>query len=339
MFKNIDNSESANDFDAAKIDDSNIEMLEESSINSETTDSQINELLEKPIVTTSKIMEVGGHIGFSKRRWNPKMKPYIYTKRGVNFNSPYDVLNLPLVHERLKEAFDYLVEVSKNNGTILFVGTKTKQVQELVRDIAKRVPNINYIYQRWLGGTLTNFKTINNSIKQLNKLTERSQTGLGEYTKKEQILIMKKLNKLEKFFGGIKNMRGLPSVIVVDDPVHEKNAIFEARKLNIPIVAISNTNANPDLIDYIVPANNTSIRSITLFMNLLADAVAIGQNQKPLFAFKTDEEIVIAQPQRRDRFENRNIVNRQYNYKEIQNKRRELNTSQSNQKDASTNNN
>ena len=119
-------------------------------------------------------------------------------------------------------------------------------------------------------------------------------------------------------------MRGLPNVIVVDDPVHEKNAIIEARKLNIPIVAIANTNANPDLIDYIVPANNASIRSITLYMNLLADAVAIGQGKAPLFAYKPDEEIVIAQTPKRERFEGRrNVVNRSHNYQEIQNRRRE----------------
>ncbi|WP_052663890.1 30S ribosomal protein S2 [Mycoplasmoides alvi] len=317
MIIEIDNSESATTNSVAAKTDL------DSTVNSDTTFEKSNEHIEKPIVSTSKIMEVGGHIGVSKRRWNPKMKPYIYTKRGVNFTTPYDVFNLPLVHEKLRNAFDFLFEVSKNNGTILFVGTKTKQVQELVKEIANRVPSISYIYQRWLGGTLTNFKTINNSIKQLKKLTERRENGLSEYTKKEQILIIKKLNKLEKFFGGIKNMHGLPNVIVVDDPVHEKNAIMEARKLNIPIVAIANTNANPNLIDYIVPANNTSIRSITLFMNLLADAVAMGINEKPLFAFKNDEEIVIAQIQRRN-YENRNVVNRQYNYKEIQNKRREL---------------
>ncbi len=278
--------------------------------------------IEKAIVSTSKIMEVGGHIGFSKRRWNPKMRPFIYTKRGINYNPSYDVLNLPMVHECLRKAFDFLSEVSRNNGAILFVGTKTRQVQELIKTIAKRVPSIHYIYQRWLGGTLTNFKTINNSIKQLNRLSERVQTGLTEYTKKEQILIVKKLNKLEKFFGGIRNMPGLPHAIVVDDPVHEKNAVTEARKLNIPVVAISNTNANPDLIDYIVPANNTSIRSITLFMNLLADAVAIGKNDNPVFAFKPDEEIVIPHLNR-ERYENRNVVSRQHGYREIHSRRRE----------------
>lgn len=313
MIKKIDNLESATEEVAVKAE--NVKSDTVTKANSGNTKKSN----EKHIVSTEKIMEVGGHIGYSKKRWNPKMKPFIYTRRGYHFNPQYDVFNLPLLHEKLKTAFQFLTEIASNKGVILFVGTKNKQVQDLIKEIAKRI-DVNYIYQRWLGGTLTNFKTIDNSIKQLHKLTKECEIGLGKYTKKEQILILKKKAKLEKFVGGIKNMRGLPNVIVIDDPVHEKNAVLEARKLNIPIVAISNTNADPDLIDYIVPANNTSIRSITLFMNILADAIAIGRGKEPLFAFKNDSEIVIAQPLRR---EYRNIVNRSHNYQKIQNLRRE----------------
>lgn len=269
--------------------------------NEQDLDSLQNLTPEKPLVSSSKIMEVGGHIGFSKRRWNPKMKPYIYSKKPGD--TRYEVLNIPLMQEKLKLAYDYLMEVARNNGNILFVGTKTKLVQDLIKEIAKRV-EINHISQRWLGGTLTNFKTINNSIKQLNNLVEERDNGLGHHTKKEQMLILKKIEKLEKFFGGIKTMKGIPNVLVVDDPIHEKNAVTEARKLNIPVIAIANTNADPKLIDYLVPGNNASIRSITLFMNLFADAVAVAQGKEPLFAYKPDDEIVIAQVTRKEHDQN-----------------------------------
>ncbi|WP_245595150.1 30S ribosomal protein S2 [[Mycoplasma] testudinis] len=272
---------------------------------------------EKPLVSGSKIMEVGGHIGFSKRRWNPKMKPYIYSKKPSG--TQYDVLNVPLMQEKLQAAYEFIKEIATNNGVVLFVGTKTKQVQELIKEIAKRI-DINYISQRWLGGTLTNFKTISNSIKQLNNLITEREKGLGQHTKKEQMLIIKKIDKLEKFFGGIKTMRGLPNVIVVDDPIHEKNAVTEAKKLNIPVVAIANTNADPNLIDYLVPGNNASIRSVTLFMNLFADAVAIAQGKQQLFAYKPDEEIVIAQVVRKER-DPRFVVNRSNSYHGFQNRR------------------
>lgn len=319
----INSPESALDEEAAKVETTPGEFNDLKSTNSgsyKTTDNEEKNNGPKPIVTISKIMEVGGHIGYSKRRWNPKMKPYIYNKKGNN--GQYDVLNTPLVQEKLKAAFDFLSEVAKNKGVILFVGTKTKQVQDLIKEIAARI-NVNYIYQRWLGGTLTNFKTINNSIKQLNKLIDMREKGLGQYTKKEQILMIKKLDKLEKFFGGIKTMRGLPNVIVVDDPIHEKNAVTEAKKLGIPVIALANTNADPDLIDYLIPVNNVSIRSVTLFMNLLADAVAIANGKKPIFAYKDDDEIVIAQVVRKERPDyQRNIVNRSHNYQGIQSQRR-----------------
>lgn len=319
----INSPESALDEEAAKVETTPGEfndLKSTNSVNYKTTDTEEKNNGQKPIVTISKIMEVGGHIGYSKRRWNPKMKPYIYNKKGNN--GQYDVLNTPLVQEKLTAAFDYLTEVAKNRGVILFVGTKTKQVQDLIKEIAARI-NVNYIYQRWLGGTLTNFKTINNSIKQLNKLIEMREKGLGQYTKKEQILMIKKLDKLEKFFGGIKTMRGLPNVIVVDDPIHEKNAVTEAKKLGIPVIALANTNADPDLIDYLIPVNNVSIRSVTLFMNLLADAVAIANGKKPVFAYKDDDEIVIAQVVRKERPDyQRNIVNRSHNYQGIQSQRR-----------------
>lgn len=277
-------------------------------------------------------MEIGGHIGLSRKRWNPKMRPYIYVKRyNPNprderrrdyFPPQYDVFNIPLVQTRLREAFDFLYQTAQAGGVILFVGTKTRQVQELIRQIAART-GVNYVYQRWLGGTLTNFKTINNSIRQLNLLNERREQGLSQYTKKEQIGINKKAIKLEKFFGGIKTMRGLPNVIVVDDPYHEKNAVTEAKKLGIAVVGIANTNADPTLLDYIVPANNASIRSITLYLNLLADAVAMAQGKAPLFAFKTDEEINIPAPPRRERSssETRTVVSRRNSFASVDRRR------------------
>ncbi|MDC4183127.1 30S ribosomal protein S2 [Mycoplasma bradburyae] len=261
---------------------------------------------EKVLVTHTKLLDVGAFNGVAKRKWNPKMKPYIIPRNMSQFSAQFDLINSDILNQRLHDAFNYLTEAAKAKKNILFVGTKSKGVQELIQSIAERT-NTYYINQRWLGGTLTNFKTIGNSINQLKKLIHTRDNDLTKYTKKEQIMIMKKLAKLEKFFGGIKDMQGLPHVIVIDDPVKEKNAVTEARKLKIPVIALCNTNSDPNIITLPIPANNYNIRSVTLLLNLLGDAVAIANGNAPKFAYKPDEEIDIPQLVKK---ETRTVVNR-----------------------------
>lgn len=251
----------------------------------------------KQLVSASKLIEVGAHIGLNPRKWNPKMSPYIYAKRSNNL--VIDVLK-SLIY--LNKAYSFIQELTKNGGRILIVGTNGKLIKDLIKDEAKR-GQCYYITQRWLGGTLTNFKNISKSIKKLNDNIQLQKTGeIDKYTKKEQININKETEKLSKFYGGIRTMRKLPNAIIVLDPDHDKNAVAEAKKLNIPVIALANTNANPDLIDYIIPINNHSIRSIALILGVLMDATCEIRNEPVKFVGKSDEEIVLPETQSKRRF-------------------------------------
>ncbi|AFP79142.1 30S ribosomal protein S2 [Mycoplasmoides gallisepticum WI01_2001.043-13-2P] len=296
LFENL-NVESAQ---AAKAEESPAQTVQskEEQVPANSTD--------KVLVTHTKLLDVGAFNGVAKRKWNPKMKHYIIPRNAAQFSAQFDLINSDLLNLKLHEAFNYLTEAAKAKKNILFVGTKSKAVQELIQSIAERT-NSFYINQRWLGGTLTNFKTISNSINQLKRLIHTRDNDLTKYTKKEQIMIMKKLAKLERFFGGIKDMQGLPHVLVIDDPIKEKNAVTEARKLRIPVIALCNTNSDPNVITLPIPANNYNIRSVTLLLNLLGDAVALAQGNPAKFAFKPDEEIDIPQLVKK---ETRTVVNR-----------------------------
>lgn len=251
----------------------------------------------KQLVSASKLIEVGAHIGLNPRKWNPKMSPYIYAKRSNNL--VIDVLK-SLIY--LNKAYSFIQELTKNGGRILIVGTNGKLIKDLIKDEAKR-GQCYYITQRWLGGTLTNFKNISKSIKKLNDNIQLQKTGeIDKYTKKEQININKETEKLSKFYGGIRTMRKLPNAIIVLDPDHDKNAVAEARKLNIPVIALANTNADPNLIDYIIPINNHSIRSIALILGVLMDATCEVRNEPVKFVGKSDEEIVLPETQSKRRF-------------------------------------
>lgn len=255
----------------------------------------------KQLVSASKLIEVGAHIGLHPRKWNPKMKPYIYTKRSNNH--VIDILK-SLVY--LNKAYSFLQETTKNGGKVLIVGTNGKMLKDVIKDEAKR-GQAYYVTQRWLGGILTNFKNISKSIKKLNDNLQLQKTGeIEKYTKKEQILIRKETEKLMKFYGGIRTMRKLPNVLIVLDPNHDLNAIVEARKLKIPVIALANTNSNPDLIDYIIPINNYSIRSIMLTMGVLIDAIAEVKEEPLKYVGKTDEEIVLPEIQTRRTFNGNN---------------------------------
>jgi small subunit ribosomal protein S2 len=226
--------------------------------------------LDTPL-TMREMMEAGVHFGHQTKRWNPKMKPYIYGSR-----SGIHIIDLQHSVRAFRRAFDFLVKTVADNRPVLFVGTK-KQAQDVVRDEALRGGQF-FVTNRWLGGTLTNFHTVKGSIERLQEIEKMSTDGTFErMTKKEVIHISREREKLERALGGIKNMKELPGAVFIIDVVKEHIAVSEARKLEIPIVAIVDTNCDPDVIDYAIPGNDDAIRSIRLFATKVADACVLGQ--------------------------------------------------------------
>lgn len=224
--------------------------------------------------TVKDMLQAGLHFGHQTRRWNPKMKPYIYGPR----NGIY-IVNLDLTKRLFDKACDYISAEVKKGGTILFVGTK-RQAQTIIREEAQRCGQF-YIDHRWLGGMLTNFQTIKNSIDRLKSIESMQEDGsINRFPKKEILLMEKERIKLERNVGGIKNMKALPSVIFIVDPRKETIAVNEANKLNIPVVALTDTNCDPDGIDYVIPGNDDAIRSIRLISNQVADIVLAGQAER-----------------------------------------------------------
>jgi len=219
------------------------------------------------VVSMKQLLEAGVHFGHQTRRWNPKMAPYIFMER----NGIY-IIDLQKTVRKLEEAYSFIKSVIRNGESILFVGTK-KQAQEAVVDEAIRC-NMFFVNQRWLGGTLTNFQTIEKRIKRLHDLERMREDGtFSSLPKKEVVNLYKEMERLEKFLGGIKNMHELPGALFVIDPRKEKNAIAEARRLGIPIVAIVDTNCDPDEVDYVIPGNDDAIRAVKLITATMADAV------------------------------------------------------------------
>ncbi len=225
-------------------------------------------------VTVREMLQAGLHFGHQTRRWNPKMKPYIYGPR----NGIY-IVNLDLTKRLFDKACDFITDEVKGGGSVLFVGTK-RQAQSIVNEEAKRC-GMYYVDHRWLGGMLTNFQTIKNSIERLKSIESMQEDGsINRFPKKEILLMEKERIKLERNVGGIKDMRNVPSVIFVVDPRKESIAINEASKLNIPVVAITDTNCDPDNVDFVIPGNDDAIRSIRLISNHIAEAVLTGQAMK-----------------------------------------------------------
>lgn len=224
------------------------------------------------VISMKQLLEAGVHFGHQTRRWNPKMKRYIFTER----NGIY-IIDLQKTVKLMDDAYNYMRDVTANGGVALFVGTK-KQAQQSVEEQAKRAGQY-YINHRWLGGLLTNWDTIQGRIKRLKEIEKMEQDGIFELLpKKEVIEIRKEWDRLEKFLGGIKDMPRIPDVIFIVDPRKERIAVQEAHKLNIPIVAMVDTNCDPDEIDYVIPSNDDAIRAIKLITTALADAV-IESNQ------------------------------------------------------------
>ncbi len=223
------------------------------------------------VVSMKQLLEAGVHFGHHTRRWNPKMAEYIFTER----NGVY-IIDLQKTVKKLEEAYMFVREVSMNGGNVLFVGTK-KQASDAIKEEADRA-GVNYVNVRWLGGMMTNFKTIKKSIARLNKLHQMEDDGTFDLLpKKEVISLVKEINDLERNLGGIKNMQTLPDAMFVVDPKKEKNAVAEARKLGIPVVAIVDTNCDPDEVDYVIPGNDDAIRGIKLILSVMADAVLEGR--------------------------------------------------------------
>lgn len=222
------------------------------------------------IISMKQLLEAGVHFGHQTRRWNPKMARFIFTER----NGIY-IIDLQKTVRKVEDAYNFVRDLSSEGKTILFVGTK-KQAQEAVKDEAERC-GMFYVNQRWLGGTLTNFNTIQKRISRLMSLEKMEQDGTFQLLpKKEVILLRKEMERLEKFLGGIKGMKGVPGAMFVIDPRKERIAVAEARKLGIPIVGIVDTNCDPDEIDYVIPGNDDAIRAVKLLTNKMADAILEG---------------------------------------------------------------
>ncbi|MDN4494272.1 30S ribosomal protein S2 [Ureibacillus aquaedulcis] len=219
------------------------------------------------VISMKQLLEAGVHFGHQTRRWNPKMKKYIFVER----NGIY-IIDLQKTVKKLEEAYDFMRQVGQDGGKVLFVGTK-KQAQEAIKDEAERSGNY-YINQRWLGGTLTNFGTIQKRVARLKAIEKMEEDGtFAVLPKKEVIQLKKEHERLVKFLGGIRDMAGIPDVMFVVDPRKERIAVAEARKLNIPIVGIVDTNCDPDEIDYVIPANDDAIRAVKLLTAKMADAL------------------------------------------------------------------
>ena len=223
------------------------------------------------VVSMKQLLEAGVHFGHQTRRWNPKMAPYIYTER----NGIY-IIDLQKTVKKLEEAYNFVRELAANGQSILFVGTK-KQAQDAIKEEAERVGQY-YVNARWLGGMLTNFRTMRTRIDRLAQLKKMEADGtFAMLPKKEVIKHQGEIAKLEKYLGGVKEMKKLPGALFVVDPRKEHNAIAEARKLRIPIVAIVDTNCDPDEVDYVIPGNDDAIRAIRLIASTMANAVQEGR--------------------------------------------------------------
>lgn len=228
------------------------------------------------VISMKQLLEAGVHFGHQTRRWNPKMASYIFTDR----NGIY-IIDLQKTVKKVEEAYNFVKQLSTEGDSILFVGTK-KQAQEAVREEAERC-GMFYVNQRWLGGMLTNFQTIRKRIDRLHTLEKMEADGTLEVLPKKEVAeLMHEKEKLQKFLGGIKDMRRLPAALFIIDPRKERIAVAEARKLGIPIVAIVDTNCDPDEVDYVIPGNDDAIRAVRLLTGKMAEAILEGKQGEQL---------------------------------------------------------
>ncbi len=230
------------------------------------------------VVAMKQLLEAGVHFGHQTKRWDPKMAEYIYQARnGIH------IIDLQKTSKKIDEAYEFMKEVAEEGKDILFVGTK-KQAQECIKEAAIK-SNMFYVDQRWLGGMLTNFKTIRKRIERLNKLEEMQEDGTFDVLPKKEVAALKnEMEKLEKNLGGIKNMTKMPGAMFVVDPKNERIAVLEAKKLNIPIVGLIDTNCNPEDVDYPIPGNDDAIRAVKLITDVMANAIIEGRQGEVLEA-------------------------------------------------------
>ena len=230
------------------------------------------------VISIKQLLEAGVHFGHHTRRWNPKMQEYIFTER----NGIY-IIDLQKTVKKFEEAYNFIRDISAEGGTVLFVGTK-KQAADAIKEEATRC-GMYYVNVRWPGGMMTNFKTIKKSISRLNSLEQMQADGTFDLLPKKEVAIkQKEMFDLEKNYGGIKTMEQLPAAVFIVDPKKERNAVLEAKKLGIPVVAIVDTNCDPDDADYVIPGNDDAIRAIKLISSALADAVIEGRQGEQLEA-------------------------------------------------------
>ena len=237
------------------------------------------------VVSMNNLLEAGVHFGHQTKRWNPKMKEYIFTSRDDIY-----IIDLQKTAKKIEEAYNALLEISKNGGKTIFVGTR-KQAQEAVKEEATKSDSY-YITERWLGGTLTNFKTIRARVKRLETIEKMEADGTFDLIHKKEVIGLKKeYAKLDKLLCGIRSMDKLPQAMIIVDPSKEEIAIREARKLNIPVFGIVDTNCDPDMVDYVIPANDDAIRAVKLIMGVMNNAIleANGEKIVDYVSGKTDE--------------------------------------------------
>ena len=237
------------------------------------------------VVSMSYLLEAGVHFGHQTKRWNPKMKEYIYTSRDDIY-----IIDLQKTVKKIEEAYDALKKIAEDGGKVIFVGTK-KQAQEAAKEEALRSESY-YMVERWLGGTLTNFRTIKRRISRIEQIEKMEENGTFEMLpKKEVIKIRKEYDKLKLYFEGVREMKKMPDAMIIVDPKKELNAIREARKLNIPVFGIVDTNCDPDLVDYVIPANDDAVRSIKVVLGVLNNAICEATN-KELVDYVTEDDKV-----------------------------------------------
>ena len=236
------------------------------------------------VVSMNYLLETGVHFGHQKRRWNPKMKEYIFGARDDIY-----IIDLQKTVKKLEEAYEALTNIVTDGGKVIFVGTK-KQAQEAAKECALRT-NMYYVTERWLGGTLTNFKTIRSRVKRLEELEKMAEDGTYDLLpKKEVALLNKEYDKLNKYLAGIREMTELPKAVIIVDPSKEYNAIREARKLNIPVFGIVDTNCDPDMVDYVIPGNDDAVRAVKVVLNALTNAIATVNGNEIVDVISEDDK-------------------------------------------------
>ena len=236
------------------------------------------------VVAMKQLLEAGVHFGHQTRRWDPRMAEYIFQARnGIH------IIDLQKTSKKIDEAYEFLREQAEEGKTVLFVGTK-KQAQDCMKEAAEK-SGMFYVNQRWLGGMLTNFDTIKKRVERLNQLEKMEEDGTFDVLpKKEVILLKKEMEKLDKNLGGIKEMTELPGVIFLVDPKKERNAVLEARKLNIPTIGLVDTNCNPEDVDYVIPGNDDAIRAVKLIADVMENAIIEGRQGEALEAESEDAQ-------------------------------------------------